>query len=213
MIFVAVWLFVGSFAKAIEFNDIYNVIGKIKNICLISGTSEVDEAIQKVWVSKDLNIKLFYSANHWIFWDIQNKVRRSRTGELAYLETNELNDAELMNVKQTMDVSLALLPFQNPRLLPDKYDWKLLPDKEVAKQFSNIQVYDLLWSNKTANGSLVYYKWRVYIDKGNLLPKRIENWQKYSPSGKYELKNWMDITYPQTYEVEKLIRENGFVPQ
>ena len=211
MIFVAIWLFVGTLAKAVEFNDIYNAIDKIKNICLTSRTSDVDGATQKAWISKDLDIKLFYSANHWILWDIQNRVRKSWTSELTYLETNELNDTELMNVRQTMDIPLALLPFQNPYSLPDKYDWKLLPDREVTGQFSNTQVYDLLWSDKTVNSSLVYYRWRVYINKDTLLPKRIENWQKHSSAGKYELKNWMDITYPQTHEVEKLIHEIGFV--
>jgi hypothetical protein len=213
MTFVAIWLLVGTLAKAVKFDDIYNVIGKIQNICLISGTSEVDKATQKVWISKDLDIKLFYSANHWILWDIQNRVRKSWINELAYLETNELNDAELMNVRQTMDIPLALLPFQSPYSLPDKYDWKSLPDREVTGQFSNTQVYDLLWSDKTVNGSLVCYRWRVYINKDTLLPKRVENWQKHSSTGKYELKNWMDITYPQTYEVKKLIRDIGPVPK
>ena len=213
MLLVAIWLFVGTLAKAVEFDDIYNAIGKILNICLISGTSGVDGATQKTWISKDLDIKLFYSANHWILWDIQNRVRKSWTSKLAYLETNELNDAELVNVRQTMDIPLALLPFQSPYSLPDKYDWKLLPDRELTGQFSNTQVYDLLWSDKTVNGSLVYYRWRVYINKDTLLPKRIENWQKYSSAGKYELKNWMDITYPQTYEVKKLISDIGLVPK
>ena len=213
VIFVAVWFFVGTFAKAIEFNDIYNAIGKVRNICLIKGTSVIDGAAQKVWISKDLNIKLFCSAGHWILWDVQNKVKKSWSTESAYLETNELDDAELTNVEQTMDVPLILLPFQTPYSLPNGYDWKLLPAKEVTGQFSNTQVYDLLWSNKTANGSLVYYRWRAYINKDTLLPERIENWQKYSSTGKYELKNWMDITYPQIYEIKKLIRDTGLVPK
>jgi hypothetical protein len=211
MIFIAIWLFVGTIAKAVEFDDIYNVIGKIKNICLTSGTSEVEGATQKVWISKDLDIKLFYSANHWILWDVQNRARKSRTSELAHWETNELNDAELMNVRQTMDIPLALLPFQSPHSLPDKYDWKLLPDREVTGQFSNTQVYDLSWSDKIVNGSLVCYRWRAYINKDTLLPERVENWQKHPSAEKYELKNWMDITYPQAYEVKKLIRDIGLV--
>ena len=213
MTIVAIWLFVGTLAKAVKFDDIYNAIGKIQNICLISGTSEVAEATQKVWISKDLDIKLFYSANHWTLWDVQNRVRKSRTSESAYLETNNLDDAELMNVRQTMDIPLALLPFQSPHSLPDKYDWKSLSDKEVIGQFSNTQVYDLLWSDKTVNGSLVYYRWRVYINKDTLLPKRVEYWQKHLSVGKYELKNWTNITYPQTHDIEKLIHEIGFVPK
>jgi hypothetical protein len=213
MTIVAIWLFVGTLAKAVKFDDIYNAIGKIQNICLISGTSEVAEATQKVWISKDLDIKLFYSANHWTLWDIKNEARKSRTSESAYWETNKLDNAELTNVRQTMDIPLALLPFQSPHSLPDKYDWKPLSDKEVIGQFPNTQVYDLLWSDKTVNGSLVYYRWRVYINKDTLLPKRVEYWQKHLSVGKYELKNWTNITYPQTREVEKLIYEIGFVPK
>ena len=213
MIFVTIWLFVGTLAKAVKFDDIYNAIGKIQNICLISGTSEVDRAAQKVWISKDLDIKLFYSANHWTLWDVQNRVKKNWTSESAYWETNNLDDAELMNVRQTMDIPLALLPFQSPHSLPDKYDWKLFPDRKVTGQLFNTQVYDLLWSDKAVNGSLVYYRWRVYINKDTLLPKRVEYWQKHSFTGKYELKNWMNITYPQAYEVKKVIRDIGLVPK
>lgn len=210
VVFIAVWLFFGAFAKAIEFSDIYDVIIKVQNICLATGDSEVNEATQKIWISKPLNIKVLYSAGQWILWSVQNKTRKTLTDGTAPLETDKLSETELTNVKQTMDIPSVLLPFQDPHFLPAEYHWKLLAAAEVSQKLHNTNVYDLLWSDKTVGGQLVYKKWRAYIDKDTLLPKRVESWQKQSPADEYELKNWMDITYPQTQDVEELIHKTSF---
>jgi hypothetical protein len=211
VILVAVLLFVGTSAQAIKYDAIYDAISKVQNICLMTGSPEFKEKTQKVWISKALNIKLFYSADNWTLWDIQNKVRKTQIAESGYSGMDKLNDSEITNAKQTMDIPVGLLPFQSPSSMPAKYNWKSVPDKEATTQFHNIQIYDLLWSDKTADGSSVYYRWRVYIDNNTMLPKRAENWQKQASIGEYELRSWTDITYPQTPEVEKLIRQLGFV--
>ncbi|MBN2436906.1 MAG: hypothetical protein JXK07_16720 [Spirochaetes bacterium] len=206
-VLIATWIFVGTFAKAIELDDIYKAVGNVQNICMTIGTSGDSEISQRVWVSEDLNVKVFYSANQWVLWDIQNKVKRSLTDKSKNLKTVNLNNTEIMDVKQTMDVSLTLLPFKNLSLLPSSHNWELLADEEIPTKLPDTQIYDLSWSSKTANGALVYYKWRSYIDKDTSLPKRIENWQKYSLSEEYVLKNWIDITYPEGYEIEELARK------
>ena len=209
VVLIAVWFFADTSARALKYNDIYSSVSKIQNICLTTGISRDSRASQEVWVSKALNIKLFHSSGNWILWDTENKVRKSETARADHLVIDKLNDVEIANVEQTMDIPRYILPFQSPYSLPEKYNWKSLPDTIADKQLDNVEVYDLLWSDNSADNVSIYYKWRVYIDKDTMLPKRVENWQKQLPDGEYELRSWTDITYPQTPEIEKLVDKAG----
>lgn len=207
---IAIWFFVGTFANAVEYDDIYAAVNRIQNICLVTGESGINEPTQKIWVSNALNVKLFRSGNHWIFWDIENKIRKTQITGLDSFEVGNLNDAEIASIKQTMNIASGVLPFQSLSSLPDKYKWKSLSDNKTALQIRNAHIYDLLWTNKTTNNRVIYYKWRAYIDKDTMLPKRVENWRKQSPAEQYELTGWTNITYPTTQEVKDMIHSAAF---
>ncbi|MFA6186641.1 MAG: hypothetical protein WC770_05445 [Phycisphaerae bacterium] len=210
LIFAATWLFVGTFANAIEYDDIYNAISRMQNICLMTGEFTTNEPTQKVWISNTLNVKLFHSGNHWMLWDIQNKIKKTQITGSDSSEVGNLNDADIASIKQTMNIPLGVLPFQRYSSLPNKYSWKLSADDKVALQIRNTCIYDLLWVDKTANDSSIHYKWRAYIDKDTMLPKRVENWRKQSAASQYELTGWTNITYPTTQEVKYLIGSIAF---
>jgi len=210
LILVGIMLFLGKFANAIEYDDIYDAISRIQNICLMTGESETNEPTQEIWVSNALDVKLFYSGGRWIFWDIENKIRKTQMAESNFPEAVNLNGAEIASIKQTMNIPLGVLPFQSHSSLPDKYKWKSLSDNKTALQIRNTYIYDLLWTDKTINNRIIYYKWRAYIDKDTMLPKRVENWRKPSPAEQYELTGWTNITYPTTQEVKDLVGSIAF---
>jgi hypothetical protein len=211
LLLIGVLFFVGTFANAIEYNDIYNAISKIQNVCLVTGESATNEPTQEIWVSNALNIKLFHSGSRWIFWDIENKIRKIQVPGSDSSEVGNLNDAEIMNIKQGMNIPLGVLPFQSYSALPEKYSWKLSSDDKAILQIRNTCIYDLLWAGKTANDKSIHYKWRAYIDKDTMLPKRVENWRKQSTDEQYKLTGWTNITYPTTQEVENLVHSIAFI--
>ena len=203
-VIVAIWLFVGTFANAIEYNDIYDALNRIQNICLMAGESGTNEPTQKVWVSNALDIKLFQSGNRWILWDIENKIKKTQITGLGSIEVDNLTNTEIASIKQTMNIPLGVLPFQSYSSLPEKYSWKSSVKDKTVLQIQNTYVYDLLWTDNTTNNRVISYKWRAYIDKDTMLPKRVENWRKQSAE-QYELTGWTTITYPTTQEVKDLI--------
>ncbi|MHB9069388.1 MAG: hypothetical protein ACYC54_03355 [Sedimentisphaerales bacterium] len=204
IVIFAIWLFVGTFANAIEYNDIYDALNRIQNICLMTGESGINEPTQKIWVSNALDVKLFQSDNRWILWDIENKIKKTQITGLGSFEVDNLTNMEIASIKQTMNIPLGVLPFQSYSSLPEKYSWKSSIKDKTISQIQNTYVYDLLWTDNTTNNRVISYKWRAYIDKDTMLPKRVENWRKQSAE-QYELTGWTTITYPTTQEVKDLI--------
>ncbi|MHC4115561.1 MAG: hypothetical protein ACYSSL_09635 [Planctomycetota bacterium] len=62
---------------------------------------------------------------------------------------------------------------------------------------------------KALDGSIVYKKWRGYINTETKLPVRVERWIKLA-KGEYELKNVMKVTYPAAVEMQAAIGDAGF---
>ncbi|MHC4646692.1 MAG: hypothetical protein ACYTBJ_14435 [Planctomycetota bacterium] len=71
----------------------------------------------------------------------------------------------------------------------------------------HIEVYDLTWTDKTADGHEVLRKWRYFIESKTNLPRKIEKYSKRDPNDKYVLEETLIVTYPTDERLRHVIKD------
>ena len=108
-----------------------------------------------------------------------------------------------------MEGPLGLLPFSDMPEAPEGAKWQAVANESIETVIPSTQVYDLTWTEKEPDGSMVYNRWRGYIDPETRLPKKIEWWEKRAEE-EYKLLTIIKIAYPTAVEIQTVIREAGF---
>jgi len=213
VVLLALFVMHSNIAKAIDLEQIYKAITQAKNVCMTSFASESDTPIQKIWVSRDLNVKIGKAGTSWVLWDIDEKVKKSKDSIDDRIETKFLDGNEVSKVSESMSKSLDILPFVSmPEALNKDADakWQEVNEKEADIKIVNTEIYDLIWIERTIAGKIICQKFRCYIDTKTYLPKRIERFHKYSEEDGYELTTVMEVTYPGHGEISSVIQNAGF---
>jgi hypothetical protein len=109
-----------------------------------------------------------------------------------------------------MKVPWGLLPFNNISAVPEDAKWRQVADEDIETTIPNTEMYDLIWIEKALDGSIVYKKWRGYIDIETKLPMRVERWQKLAQEKEYKLLTFATVVYPTAVEVRAVINNAGF---
>lgn len=209
-ILIVAWLFFTCpAAKAVDLGQIYKALEQIKNVYFIAFVPEKTKPTQEIWVSQALDIKMSKTETQWVLRDIKGKSQKTRDLNTNLIETAELNADTLGKVRRAMEAPWGLLPFDNASAVPKDAKWQQVADEEIGILIANTKVYDLVWMERTLSGSVVYNKWRGYIDVETKLPKRIEWWQKCTEE-EYELATVIEVAYPTTAEIRAIIEEGGF---
>jgi len=207
---VALLVFNGPVARAVDLGQIYKALEQIKNVCLTSFVPGKAKPTQKIWISQALNIKMFKTEAECVLWNIKNKSKKSRDLNTGSIKIVELNDDILAKVEGTMDVPWGLLPFNNISVVPEDAKWQQVADENTETIITNTEVYDLMWIEKSLIGSIIHRKWRAYIEIETTLPKRIEWWEKLAEDEEYELTTVINVSYPATVEIQVVIEDAGF---
>jgi len=210
VILVAILLLNIPVAKAVDLGQIYKALDRIKNVYLTSFVPEKTEPTQEMWISRALNIKMFKTETRWVLWDVKNRFRKSRDLNTNLIKTAELNDDVFVQVEETMDVPWGLLPFNNISAVPEDAKWQQVVNESIETTLPDTEVYDLMWIEKKLGGSIVYKKWRGYIDVETKLPKRVERREKRTQEEEYELLTFTTVAYPTAVEIRVVIKDAGF---
>jgi hypothetical protein len=212
ILIVALLVFRGPVAKAVDLNQIYDALKRIKNVYVATYVSEKPEPAQKIWISTVLNIKMFKTGTQYVLWDLRDKTVKSKDLDTDSVKTAQLSKDALASVERTMDVPWGLLPFNKMsvvRVFSDDAIWQGVADENIDTTIPNTEVYDLMWTEKVLGGSMIHKKWRGYLDTKTTLPKRIERWQRLPREDEYELLVVTEVVYPTTDEVQTAIRDAG----
>lgn len=210
VLIVALLLFNGPVAKAVDLGQIYKALERIKNIYITTFVLGKAKPIQEVWMSQALNIKMFKTETEYVLWDINGKSRKAINLNTGLITMVEPDDEMLVKVEETMEVPWGLLPFDNMFDVPKDAKWQQVADDNIETTIAGTQVFDLTWTEERLGGSINYKKWRGYIDIKTKLPKRVERWRKRTKEEEYQLLTITKVAYPAFVEIRAIVEGAGF---
>jgi hypothetical protein len=213
ILIVALLLFRAPVAKAVDLDQIYDVLERIKNVYITTYVPEKPEPAQQIWISTELNVKMFKTGTQYVLWDLRDKIIKSRDSGTDLIKTDQLSNNASVEVERTMGAPWDLLPFNKMsavRAVSEDVTWELVPYESIKITILGTEVYELMWTEKGLGGSTIQKKWRGYLDAETTLPKRIERWEKFPEEEVYELLTVTEVAYPTTDEVQAAIRDAGF---
>lgn len=174
-------------AKAVTIEQIYKAIEKARNVYIASFVPEKKEPVQEQWVSRPLKIQLIKTEKDLVLWDIPNKVRKVRRLDTGVIQATALSSEMVAKIESTIAGSLGLVPFTDISQIPKSTIWKPVPANSLSGVDKDIEVYDLELAQRSYDGSIVYQRWRFFVDRGTNLPKKVERYQKQSTTEEYTL--------------------------
>jgi hypothetical protein len=206
IILIAVVLFFNTLtAKAVGIKTIYKAIERVKNVYILKSVPGKAEPVEQKWVSKTLNIYMEKAGKQLVLWDIPNEVRKSKHLETAITETTQLTGETLAGIERKMAGSFGLMPFYDISEIPADAEWSRVTDDTLAATARGIEVYDLVWDEKAYDGSLVFWKWQVFVGPKTNLPHRVEWYKKLASDEEFALETIMMVEYLGDSEIQAAI--------
>ncbi len=210
VILIAVALFFHtSTAKAVTIERIYKAIENVKNAYISKFVPDQIEPEQKIWVSRELGIYITKTNQELVLWDIPNSVRKIKHLDTKSIEIAPLSSEIAMEIEKMITGFLGLVPFADLSLVPNDVEWNRIVDDSL-KTTEGIEVYDLIWTEKALDGSMVLNKWRVFVDTKTDLPQRTEFYRKQAPKSDYTLESVFVVEYLERNEIESVIKDSFF---
>ncbi len=197
-------------AKAVTIDRIYKAIEKIQNVYISKFAPNDVEPTEEKWISRPLNIYIAKTGKELVFWDIANKLRKTKQVGTDSIETTLLSDNLISEVEKRITGSLGLVPFYDISDVPPDAEWSRVTDNGLQATAQGIEVYDLIWVEKAYDGSKVFKKWRFFINSGTNLPHRIEVYRKLASLDKYTLLSTLVVRYLNEGEIEPVIKDSFF---
>jgi len=177
---------------------------KVRNIRVSRFVPGTTEPIQVEWVSQTLNVRMFSTQDQVVLWDIQNKVKKTKSLSSGSIETTPVSSEVLARVKESIVGMLGLMAFSNISDVPEGAKWNRVDDKDVEVAIDGTEVYDLLWTKNASQAES--HKWRYFVDTRTNLPRRIEIYLKKALEENYTLYKYEAVTYLSDAEIKALIQ-------
>ena len=196
-------------AKAVTLERIYKAIERVKNVYISSFIPDKKEPVQEQWVSRTLNVNIIKTEKESVLWDIANKVKKVKHLNSNSVETTILSAEMITEIQNIITGSLGLMPFHSISDTPNDAEWNRVDDKNL-EMTNEIEVYDLTWSAKAYDGSIVFKKWRFFVDAKENLSHRIEIYQALPADTDYILMSSMTVEYLSDSEMQEVIKEVSF---
>lgn len=175
-------------------------------------TSDTEEAvpIQEIWISQAENYTLYKTGPEYVLWDIKAESQKTRNLNTGSITTIQEDTDDLLDVMETMKVSLNLLRGNSMPEAQEGAKWLPVADEDIETAIPDTQVYDLVWTEKSLAGYIIRRKWRGYIDIETERLKRIESWVKLAEEQEYKRETFTSVSYPTTVKMKAVIKEAGF---
>jgi hypothetical protein len=136
-------------------------------------------------VSRTRNIKITKTGDKLVLLDFQNKQRKTKNLSNDSIDMTELPDEYVIDIQPILRDSLGLIPFYKISDLPDGAKWNRVPDNELETALNNIEVYDLIWIDKSSTGHPVFSKMRFTVDAQTYLPLNTKFYSKFNINDEY----------------------------
>lgn len=195
-------------AKAVTIGQIYKAIERIKNVYIAMFVPDRTEAIQELWASRTFSVYMTKTKNQTVLWNVHNRTQKIKDLDAGTTNTIQLTEEKLTGIEEKMSGYFGLTPFKNISAVPLDAKWnRIVDDLEVS---AGIEVYDLTWERKTNDGSLVFYKWRFFVDPRTYLPKKIECYLKSTADGEYVLQTTNVVEYLDNSQIQVVLEQASF---
>ena len=197
--------------KAVTLEQVYEVLGKVRNICVARFEPDKDESFQQVWTSKTMNVMLIKGMNEgqseFVLWDLPNRLIRSKFVFSDLVKIDGIPVGMFAEAQKSITGTFGLMPFSDIKDAPEKSQWNRVEDPNVSAIVPGTEVYELTWPQKrTAGTGIRFIKWRVFLDTVTNLPKRAEWYTKLKSEDKYKFTTFSVITYTSENQIRTLIR-------
>ncbi len=196
--------------KGVGLSQIYKALGRIKDVCISTFIPGQSKPIRERWISGNLDKMILKNNTQYVLWDVKAKSKKSKDLNTGSTVTTMLNDDAILKAEKTMKSPWGLLPFEDISELPPDAQWQPVTGEVFENTVARTEVYDLTWTEEELIGAINYNKRRFYIDTKTNLPKRIERFRKQSEEQEYELLDIKKIGYPDSVEVQGLVKDFGF---
>lgn len=196
--------------KGIGLSQIYKALGRITNVCISTFIPGQSKPIRERWVSENLDKMILKNNTQCVMWDVKAKSKKSKDLNTDSAVTTMLSDDAILKAEKTMKSPWGLLPFEDISELPPDAKWQQVANENIETAVAGTEVYDLIWPEKELIGAINYNKRRFYIDTKTSLPKRIERFRKQSEEQEYELLDIKKIGYPDSVEIQGLVKDLDF---
>lgn len=197
-------------AKAVTIEQIYKALEKVRNVYVASFVPGKKEPVQEKWVSRFLNTYMTKTEKEIVLWDLQNKVKKTKRLGSNSVETTVLSAEMVTEIGTTVTTFLGLVPFADLSVLPDNASWNKVASQGLGGITERVEVYDLTWDEKAYDGSVVFKKWRVFVDPKTNLPKITEFYEKSPADTNYNLRSGKIVEYLSDSEMQEFIKEAPF---
>jgi hypothetical protein len=207
----ALFLYFGtSSARAIDLLQIFSAVAKAANIHIVSFVSDKTEPVQEQWVARAINISIFKTPTEMILWDIPNSSRRVKNLSTGAVEKTPLSDDMAAGIKKNLEGTLSLRPFDDLSKMPQGAKWQEVTSVDGQSATADTKAYDLTWTEAGSAGSVLFKKWRVFLDVNTNLPQRIEWYQKIADKGDYALTSYVLVDYLTEGQIQTVVRDAAF---
>ncbi len=206
IILIAVALFSNiPTAKAVTIDQIYKAIEKAKNVYIASFVPHKKEPVQELWVSRTLNNYIIKAGKQLALWDLPNAVRKIKHLETDFVETGLLSAEMIAKIEKTIAGFWGLVPFADLSVIPNDAAWSHITDDDLQGAAKGIIVYDLRWTEKAYDGSIVLRKWRVFVDHNTNLPQKTEFYRSLPADSEYILESIKVVECLENSEIQAVI--------
>jgi hypothetical protein len=211
VIFIAVALLLNApTAKAVTLSQIYKALEGVKNVYISKFVPGETGPTQEKWVSRTLNIYMTKSAKQCVLWDVANGVTKVKYLATGAVETTRLSVESIADIEEKMSGYLGLVPFTNMSEIPANAQWSRVIDKSLEASTEDIEIYDLMWAEGAYEGSVVFKKWRFFVNPQTNLPQKTEFSEKLPTDDEYVLESTNIIEYLSVSELQEIIKEASF---
>jgi hypothetical protein len=211
VIFIAVALLLNvPTAKAVTLSQIYKALEKVKNVYISKFVPGETGPTQEKWVSRTLNIYMTKTAKQCVLWDVASGVTKVKYLDTGAVETSRLSVESIADIEGKMSGYLGLVPFTNMSEIPADAQWSRVIYKSLEASTEDIEIYDLMWAEAAYEGSVVFKKWRFFVNPQTNLPQKTEFSEKLPADDEYVLESTNIIEYLSNSEIQKIIKEASF---
>ncbi|MHC4241869.1 MAG: hypothetical protein ACYS3N_06030 [Planctomycetota bacterium] len=197
-------------AKAVTLEQVYEALGKVKNICVSSFGADNAEPYQQVWTSRTMNVMLIKGMKEeqmqYVLWDIPSRLIRSKFVFSDLVRTDDISADTFAKMKKSITGTFGVVPFSDMNDAPKESQWNRVEDPNVSTIVPDTAAYELTWSQKSAKSTgIKFIKWRIFLDTVTNLPKRVEWYSKLQSEEEYKFDTFNVVTYPDESQIRTLI--------
>ena len=195
-------------AKAVTIEQIYKAIERVKNVCILKSVPVKTEPTEEKWISRTLNIYMTKTGKEFVLWDIPNSLRKSKNSDTGVIDTVQLTEDDIAGIERKISGSLGLMPFYDISEIPPGAEWHQVANADVGE--GDTELYELTWTEKAYDDSVIFKKWRFFVNTKTNLPHRVEFYQKSAANSEYNLRSAMFVEYLSDNKIQSTIKDAGF---